>query len=153
VFKQWHIETKSSQLVPHRALRRDVAPARAASPRRLRQCRTSRGHTPPESTHFPQANPCPVTIEARAAPRAGAASAPYHGGRALQGLVVRPRLSSLVRRTTAGVHHPSSHEQVSCLFKRPLACEYWASRAPLPLLTKLAPPLASRASQPPLTRP
>jgi hypothetical protein len=102
-------------------------------PRPTRALRRSK----PATSHAPVWHPCRTTA-----------------GRAPHGPAVRPRLSSLVRRTTAGVRHLSSREQVSFLLKRhPLACEYQAGQLPLPLLAKLAPPLASRASQPPMTPP
>jgi hypothetical protein len=98
-----------------------VPRCRARAPRRLGVCASA---APPEATHHP--SPCTFPRSTRAprrskpVPRHALARHPHRttAGRVPHGPAVCPRLSSLVRRTTAEVHHLSSREQVSFLFKR-----------------------------------
>jgi hypothetical protein len=111
----------------NRVSRRRVALCTATS-RRLGVCASA---APPEATRRPSPRtfPRPTRTLRRSKPALRHTPARHpcctKAGRAPHGPAVRPRLSSLVCHTTAGVRHFSSREQVSCLLKRrPLACEY-----------------------------
>jgi hypothetical protein len=119
--KFWSFTCSNSGTAKRNRVSRCRAGLCAATSRRLGVCASA---APPEATRHP--SPCTFPRSTRAPRRSK--PAPLHAlarhphrttaGRVPHGPAVYPWLSSLVRRTTAEVHHLSSREQVSFLFKR-----------------------------------